>query len=76
MDGKNNIMEKTDIIEELQKVSNHIEPLLIVLGKKNTMLFLDILEDGTHSMFKYPLNSMWEGIPVLGLDSFEGIETY
>ena len=65
-----------DIIKELENASNHIEPSLIVLGKKNTMLFLDIFEDGTHSRFKYPLNSIWEGIPVLGIDSFEGIETY
>ena len=65
------------IINELQDLVKNTDGIkLILLGKSDTIRFIKELGPSKKEFNNFPLHEVFEGIPVLGLDSFEGIETY
>ena len=64
------------ILDEIEKVCKDSSPKLIVLGKNNTYIYLNALSWYPQDNIQYPVNIKFNGIPVLGLDTFEGMEIY
>jgi len=64
------------IIKMRKAYENRMDAKLIVLGKENTYDYMMALSSYGAPCIQYPVNMKFNNIPVLGLDTFEGMEIY